>query len=164
MKTNTEKTLEKTKKHAFDKDIYLLGQDAEGINYWLEAPSWDCNWYWGFGYIETYTNNTNPEKARDISSHSHANNFMSEYFTEWNGSKPILTLKTFTDSEGWEICELFEQFYFLQKAAENFGRGKCYCANTTVENWAKPELAKEINEKLIPMVTKRLLEILTPKA
>ena len=42
---------------AFKKKIYLLGADAEGTKYWLEAPSWDCDWYWGFGYVETYTNN-----------------------------------------------------------------------------------------------------------
>ena len=44
--------------------FYLLGRDEEGINYWLEEPSWDCGWYWGFGYVETYT--TNEVKADKI--------------------------------------------------------------------------------------------------
>ena len=56
----------------------------------------------------------------------------------------------------------FEQFYFLQKAAENFKRGKCHCANTYVTKWDKPELTKEINEEIIPRVTNRIIEILKP--
>lgn len=57
--------------HAFNKQIYLLGKNKHNKLVWLEEPSWDCDWYWGFGYMETYTNNTNPSKARDISSHTH---------------------------------------------------------------------------------------------
>ena len=48
--------LNKKKIHVFGKDAYLLGKDDQGIQYWLESPSWDCDWYWGFGYVETYTN------------------------------------------------------------------------------------------------------------
>lgn len=154
--------MEKQKSHAFNKDVYLLGKNSEGIYYWLESPTWDCNWYWGFGYIESYTNNKYPHLSRDIQSHQHADNFMSSWFIEWNGSKPILTERTFTDREGWELSELFEQFYFLKKAAENFGRGKCHCSDTTIDNWAKPELATEINKLIIPKVIARIIEILTP--
>lgn len=53
------------------KNVYLLGRDQEGNKRWLAAPSWDCGWYWGFGYIETYQQNWSPEKARDISEHTH---------------------------------------------------------------------------------------------
>ena len=45
--------MKKEKRKAFGKKIYLLGKDAEGVKYWLEEASWDCNWYYGFGYIET---------------------------------------------------------------------------------------------------------------
>lgn len=152
----------KVKSHAFGKDIYLLGKDEQGINYWLETPKWECNWYWGFGYIETYTNNKYPHLSKDVSSHTHADKFMSKWFTSWNGSKPILKEKTFNEKEGWELSELFEQFYFLKDAAANFGRGKCHTADTVIEKWQKPELVKEINEILIPKITKRIMDILTP--
>ena len=66
------KTLPKTKDKAFGKEVYLLGRDNEGIKYWLEEPKWDCEWYWGFGYIETYSGNRKPSIAIDISSHQHA--------------------------------------------------------------------------------------------
>jgi len=163
-KINTEKPImPKIKSRAFGKDIFLLGQDADGKNYWLESPRWDCNWYWGFGYIETYTNNNNPSAARDIESHSHASKFMSEYFTEWNGSKPILKYRTFTDQEGWELSELFAQFYHLQKQAEFWKRGKMNTANTKVQSWTDEKLAEKINQEMIPAITVRILEILTPK-
>jgi hypothetical protein len=62
-----------------------------------------------------------------------------------------------------ELTELFNQFYFLKSAAENFGRGKCHTANTTAPKWEKKDLAKEINEIHIPNVTNRILEILSPE-
>ena len=87
---------------------------------------------------------------------------MSKWFIEWNGSKPILCKTTFSEKEGWELSELFQQFYFLKSAAENFKHGKCHCAETTIEKWAKPELATEINEIILPRVMNRILQILTP--
>lgn len=27
------------------KEYYLLGKDSEGINYYLEEASWDCDWH-----------------------------------------------------------------------------------------------------------------------
>lgn len=176
METTTQQ-LKKRQSFAFGKDIYLLGQDSDGTNYWLEAPKWDCGWYWGFGYVETYTDNENPSKARDMESHQHIDSsFMGsqEYYdSEKQCSRkgeyvnniydsPRLPIKTFTENEGWELSELFNQFYFLREAAENFGRGKCHTANTKAPKWEKKDLAKEINEVHIPAVTKRILEILTP--
>lgn len=155
--------LEKQKSYHGKKDVYLLGKDKEGVKHWLEAPSWDCDWYWGFGYIETYRGNRKPEIASDINSHRHADNFMSEYFTEWNGSEPFLTQKTFNEKEGWELSELFKQFYHLKEQAEFWGRGKMYVANTKVQSWKNEELANKINREMIPTITARILEILTPE-
>lgn len=191
--------MKKEKRHAFGKDIYLLGVDADGTRYWLEAPSWDCGWYWGFGYVEVYDYeerdyveceeyfkmkytgdddylnyeevDTNlyvkystipeedqvPKNATDICSHQHIEKFYGKW---WSKSDSILTEVPFTDKEGWELSELFDQFYFLKEAAEMFGRGKAHTANTTINTWKKPDLVKEINEELIPMVTNRILEIL----
>lgn len=153
--------MKKQKSHAFGKDVYLLGSDSEGIKHWLEAPSWDCGWYWGFGYIETYEENREPEKARDIDSHRHADKFMSEYFTEWNGSKPILSEMTFDEKEGWRLSELFRRFYILKETAELFGRGGANISGTD-ESLKREAWTKEINEKIIPEVTKEILSILTP--
>jgi len=155
--------MEKRKIRIFGKDAYLLGQDEDGIFQWLEAPSWDCGWYWGFGYIVTLTDNLKPQNSRDISSHFHAENFLSKWSKFMGEKKPLLKIRVFMDKDGWELSELFEQFYFLRKAAENFGRGKCHCADTKIPSWKKEKLAGEINREILPKVMARILEILSPK-
>lgn len=190
--------MKKQKSKAFRKEIYLLGCDSSGQNYWLEAPSWDCNWYWGFGYIETYTNNSNPSISKDIESHQHWCNRLQSlkqepwligykeieyknqapWATKTEDGKPYyhyhkeyvhnpydnpyLVDKTFNKEEGWELGELFAQFYFLKEAVEMFGRGKAHVAGTSINLWKDESKVKEINEVIIPMVTKRILEILSP--
>jgi hypothetical protein len=154
--------MKKQKSHAFGNDVYLLGKGFNGVYYWLLAPQWHCNWYWGFGYIETYTNNKYPYLSRDLQSCSHANDFLSKYFTEWNGNKPILACKTFTEAEGWELCELFESFYLLKNTAEFYGRGKSHVAPTCIDLKNK-RLARKINEIELPLIMNRIIEILTPK-
>ncbi|MCP4255004.1 MAG: hypothetical protein GY775_16680 [Candidatus Scalindua sp.] len=151
--------MKKRKLHAFSKDVYLLGEDIDGIKYWLEAPSWDCKWYWGFGFIVTYTYNNRPDLAKDINSHQHADNFLSK----WTGEGCLLFKKAFTCTEGWELSELFKQFYFLKEAAEMFGRGKAFVSSTKIEAWKDANKVKEINEILIPRVTSRIIQILTPE-
>jgi len=176
-KPDNKAGIPKRKSHAFGKDVYLLGTDKEGIRYWLEAPTWDCGWYWGFGYVETYHNNAMPTRAKDIDSHTHIDSAFigkHEYYDTTTKTRklseyihniydnPTLCSKTFNEKEGWELSELFNQFYFLRQAAENFGRGKCHTANTTAPSWEKKDLAKEINEVHIPAVTARILQILSP--
>jgi len=161
-----------------NKKVYLLGKDKEGIKYWLEEPSWNCRWYWGFGYIETYTNSF-PNMSKDISSHQHWERTLQEIkepryligyayggiissgYTQNPYTNPYLIEKTFNQKEGWELGELFKQFYFLQEAAEMFGRGKANIADAKIELWKDEAKTKEINEIIIPKVTKRILEILT---
>ena len=69
------KLVKKVNYKMFGKQIYLIGINREGEKVFLEAPSWDCDWYWGFGYLETYTNNYQITRSKDISSHSHFDNF-----------------------------------------------------------------------------------------
>lgn len=153
--------MNKQKIHAFNRDAYLLGADEDGTRYYLQAASWDCGWYWGFGYIESYTNNKNPEESRDIASHEHADNFMLEWFMERNGSKPRLVERTFTDEEGWELCELLKQYYVLEETAAFFRRGFANIAKP-IPLYKKPDLVKEINQVRMPMIFNRVYEILTP--
>ena len=129
-------TLTKKQNHAFGKDIYLLGVDSNNENVWLEAPSWDCGWYWGFGYVERYTNNKNPQNARDITSHTHIDSeFKKDGVIDVNKG---LERTTFTKDEGIRLNALFTEFYQLK--------------DTKSEN---------ANKILIPNITKEIIEILT---
>lgn len=171
--------MKKQTSHAFNKDIYLMGINQEGRKVWLEAPSWDCEWYWGFGYIETYTNNASPGDSKDIESHQHINssvmgqmfNYDYENGKEYKGEyihniyeSPFFKSVTFSESEGWELSELFKQFYTLRESAEMFGRGSCHISTSKATQGVlkRKEWADTINQDIIPQVTKRILEILTP--
>jgi len=171
--------LKKKTSFAFGKKIYLLGQDKDGTNYWLEEPKWDCGWYWGFGYIETYTNNSNPHLAKDINSHSHFSGFVGEQEKyDWDKGcfvkgeyinnvydSPRLAKTVFSEKEGWKLSELFKQFYLLQDMAE-----LCHCGSTgisTVKEVKHDEDIKgwyeSINSQIIPRITAEILKILTPE-
>ena len=144
MKTETQNNvIKKRKSHAFNKDIYLLGVDENNENVWLEAPSWDCGWYWGFGYVERYTNNQNPSKVIDITSHTHIN---SEFVNEGgtiNLNKGLIKT-TYTKNEGERLNILFTRFYTLKELARK-----------------EKEKAKQINENMIPKITDEIIKILS---
>ena len=154
--------IEKRKSFAFGKEVYLLGSDSDGVTYWLEAPSWDCGWYWGFGYIETYTNNTSPHASRDIESHQHADNFYSEWCNK------ILKEKTFSDDEKWALCELFENFYTLKNLAETQKHeGKEGNFTSKRHGFDYRKLLREdvnINRDCLPFVMAKIVSILTGRS
>ena len=176
--TTNRETMSKKVSHAFGKDVYLLGMGEDGTMYWLEAQKWDCGWYWGFGYVEAYTNNKNPAKAKDISSHEHIDSsFMgqSEYYDHAKGcfrkgeyisnlfDSPRFSATTFTENEGWTLSELFKTFYNLRQSAEVFGRGGSHITDNPCKDTIKNEAwTKHINEVMIPAVTAKIIEILTP--
>ena len=159
------KPLNKKKSSAFNKDCYLIGKDKHGDYIWLEAAQWTCGWYWGFGYIEVYTNQLNPEKARDISSHSHFNGLIGkqedgEYKHHIN---EVLVESVLSDSESWELADLMSSFYTLQDAAALLKLGSSYIASSAVSNDLKNDgMRKEINEVLMPAIINRVYAILDP--
>ena len=177
----TKKLLEKQQTQAFGKDVFLLGVDTSGIKYWLEAPKWDCGWYWGFGYIETYTNNSNPAGSKDINSHQHFSGFVGsqeKYDFEKKAfvkadyihniyDNDLFTGFTFDEETGWKISELFKQFYLLRDVAD-FCHKKpvCGCNITTVpevDHGNLDDWGKKINEEMIPKITKQIINYLTPE-
>lgn len=166
MNNTITKKLKKQIDHAFKKDVYLLGKDADGNKLWLEAPSWDCDWYWGFGYVEEYVQNWAPSKARDIQSHTHI-----DIKFKKNGKiqmwKSALVLHTYTQKEAILLGDLFTRFYALKDAAAKL--------HDNVFNTSKIDLLPTVtpfneNHKQwisivcdeIPEITQQIIDILTP--
>jgi hypothetical protein len=151
--TQQKSALKKQIKHVFRKDIFLLGTDNEGVKYWLEAPSWDCGWYWGFGYVETYTDNTNPEKAKDISSHRHIDTFFkrANKISLWNTE---LSKHAYTGSEAAQLNELFTSFYQLQKAAGSLHDNDYNC--NSIDELKKIQPIDENHGKWLDLVTNQI--------
>lgn len=151
--------LTKTESYAFDEEkVYLLGKNGNGTKYWLKAPSWDCNWYWRFGYIVTYEGNCKPEDALDLNLHTHADNFM-DWCIEWSGKKPVLKETTFSEHEAWKLSELFKRFYMFEDLAAYYRRGSVRICELN-DNKTDKEESKRINEVEIPYITEKIINIL----
>ena len=149
--------------YAFSKKIYLLGADKEGVKYWLEAPSWDCGWYWGFGYVETYTNNNCPSKARDINSHQHFDSlFLNSNVCAFDAFKEFFKETTLSKDEIWMLLDYMKSFYALRETAETLGAGYSHMTERAkIEEVKNVEMTKEINEKILPAIFEKIDSLLS---
>lgn len=155
--------LEKKKSHAFGKDTYLLGKDKDGTYYWLEEAKWDCGWYWGFGYVETYTNNKNPEMAIDINSHQHFDRlFFRADKMSYDAFKEFFEETVLTDKEIWKLLELMQSFYTAEKYAELVYRGGSHYTNNPCSIFIKDEKEyTRINKVMIPAICDEVYRLLS---
>ena len=155
--------MKKEKRFAFGKNIYLLESDKDGVKYWLEEASWDCGWYWGFGYVETYTNNRNPEKAKDIDSHQHFDGLFLKN-NIFDSFKEMLIDTPLTDKEIWQLLELMKTFYTLKNNAELYHHGGSYITNNVLKDILKNEIGEnKINKEIMPKLFEEIYKILTPE-
>lgn len=147
------------------KKVYLLGADQEGTKYWLEEPSWDCDWYWGLGYVETYTSNDSPRSSRDINSHQHFDGLILngpsygfENFKNFFKETPL------TDDEIWELIDLMKTCYTLRTTAELFHSGHSHQTERAKIDILKDKtLEDKINKELLPAVFKRIQSLFEGK-
>ena len=157
------KQLQKTKTMAFGKSIYLLGEDANGVRYWLERAQFDCDWYWGIGYVETYTNNKAPHLARDIASHQHFNGLF------LNGSKccidlfnDLLVNTPLNDSEKWQLLELMQSAYTMRKYSDMlYTHGAHITHNVCGDTIANDSEYERINKIALPAILEEIYKLLS---
>ena len=149
---------------------YLMGKNQRGEKVWLETPSWDCDWYWGFGYLTTKNSHTHvyglTSRHEYYDTEKQCYRLSSEYLHNIYDS-PKLVETTFTEEEGWKLSELFKEFYLLKDMAEYTHRNPASCNLTTSTVTPDPEKMaqwhKEINEVMIPLITAEILRMLTPE-
>jgi len=153
------KKINKKTSFAFRKNIYLLGRDEDGINYWLEEPTFDCGWYWGLGYIETYTNNRSPQNSKDIQSHEH---FISKFLDKgYDTYRNFFKESTLDEKEIWRLLELMSTSYTLEKAARLFEKGSAWVAKNDCYDVIKDQdLYEEIVKVKLPAVNSAICNLL----
>lgn len=150
--------MEKQVMEKFGKTYYLLGIDKNGNKVWLLEASWECGWYWGLGYIQTFN-----KKQTDINSHSH---FDTLFFKKDSHKSYIKCFNdvTLTDKEIWQLLELMKSLYILRKYSDMLYCGGAYITENPCKAVLKSdEEYKRINQVVIPSLNKKIYELLGGK-
>ena len=95
-----------------------IGYGNNGETVYLEKHSWDCDWYWAFGYLNT------ADMHFHFSSMVPNQSDRNEIKFDLGFDEPY-TVKLDPRLNGWELMELFSQAYALKEYYEMFYRGGC---------------------------------------
>jgi len=122
------------------KKIRIGKLEDSGESVFLEKHNWDCDWYWGFGYLETRHSHFHFESMVPNKSDK-------SYLIFDLGYKAKLNLDP--KLNGWVLMELFAQAYTLKHVAELYHRGCAGIGDAKGLGIKKDrEKAKEINSEL----------------
>lgn len=118
---------------------------------YLYIPKWDCNWYWGFGYIGN--NNCHYHLSLD------------DYNTNlYDAIKLHFDKNSFRikeDKDIWVFCEIVKTIYLLRKISELYYRGSSnYTNNPYKELLQNLEEYENINYNIIPTLIDGMYQIL----
>ena len=154
--------MKKEKNFAFNKTIWLLGKRREdGRNVYLEEPSWDCGWYWGFGFLQTYTNNNAPHLAKDIYSHSHFDRqILKDASNAYDNFKNYFEETPLTDDEIWKLCDYMTTFYKLKETAELFRYGYSLTKCAKIDELKQTGIEEDINKIYLPKLFENIKNLL----
>ena len=128
----------------FGKKYYLLGTRKEdNKKVWLEEGHFDCNWYWGVGYVEifngTYT---------DIDEHTHFDSLFLKT-NIYDDFKDYFKDTTLTNNEIWELLELMQTIYHLRKTSDTiYQKGSYINENNTEKEIFDEDIYKKMYDKI----------------
>lgn len=124
---------------------------------WLEKHSWDCDWYWGFGYI----GNKHLHTHFDLTFLSDSQHYIASEIFEQND-----TAINITDKAWWIIRDLFVQAYALSKAAAVYRYGGHQTSEEITTIIQDKKMSRILNNDLeivLNTLWNFLSEIRTPK-
>lgn len=136
-----------TTKTNFTSDI-LIGNIKGGGYVHLAAPSWDCDWYWGFGYIQNKNINTHFDSLGNNNMYDNIKDNFTDFIIQ-------------DDKDLWQFCELMQTFYNLKNTAEVLGRGGShYTKNPLSELIKNTDEVERINNILMPAIFDEIYALL----
>ena len=167
--TTTKPKIEMLEKHvseAFGKKIYLLGTFKDGHNFWLKEPTWDCGWYWGFGYVSTYQSHQHYDglcfNKYEYYDHKKGCFQQGEYIHKLS-DRPDVVACSLIEREQWILSDLMKMAYTLKKTAELYRQGNAHLtSHELVPQLKRPDREKEINEIELPAIFAQIEKLLTP--
>ena len=144
----------------FGNKYYLLGTRKEdNKKIWLQEGSFDCNWYWGVGYVEVFNRN-----YTDISEHTHFNSLFLKT-NIFDSFKDYFKDTTLSDDEIWQLLELMQTIYTLREMSDTIHRRGSHITTTNIENHIFNEniyinMYDKINNDTIPTLLNTVYELL----
>ena len=143
-------------------DAYvLIGIDGDGKKRFLKEASWECGWYWGFGYVEMFTNNNRPDLSSDILMHQHFDSL----FLRGDGYNKFFKMfedrTSMSEGEMWKFLELMKSFYTARAYSDMLHRGGAGYSENPVSNVIKDDFEySRINLEVIPEIIKSAYDTL----
>jgi len=122
--------------------IYLgrtRGGFAPGEGVYLEKHTWDCDWYWGFGYV----GNKN--------CHFHMDSMIeapNNHVQDWHDITHHFEKTWITQDQWWILRDLFLSAYALKRAAEVYRHGGHQTSKAAPYQIIDPEQERVINADL----------------
>lgn len=130
----------------FPFNIYIGIDRKTGYKIYLNGFSWDCNGYYGGGYLSYYNKIGRP--ALQIQTHFNIafldNIIKNNQSALWFSLSDIVNDAQFNSNEWWRIKDLYCQFYALKKAADVFKYG----GHCTSQGRNKKEINLDMNYKI----------------
>lgn len=127
----------------------LLGK-VDGEKIYLSPPSWDCDWYWGFGYLGNKDCHYHVDGMdKDVGLHTAFKNHFGDTFIVTN------------DNDVWTLAELFASFYTLKEYAEMCHTGGAHLTSNPCKGLLKNKSEEDrINNVVLPQVFEEIYKIL----
>lgn len=133
--------------------IYLGRVNGRGMTY-LTKHSWDCGWYWGFGYLGNQTCHWHFESLL-----TRRSDFLEG--VDLHNVDAIFSKTWITQHQWWILRDLFIQAYALGKAAETYRLGGHQTGAAAPYRRINAQRAKWLNndlEKLLDAIWELLEE------
>lgn len=135
-------------KTIWEKEIFLGRRNDDSALIYLSPPSWDCGWYWGFGYLG------NKDEHYHLSSYQ--KNPCTGQWRNINMYDALIKdycLAPSISSNLWEFCELALTIYSLRNAAEVLGRGGSHMTkNPCCDAIVNRDEVTRLNNVVIPQL------------
>jgi hypothetical protein len=119
---------------------YLGKRKEDGRMVYLAAPTWDCDWYWSFGYLGA------------TGEHFHLRNYGNMDWKDCLERDYNLNVKLRGDNL-WKFYELAKTAYKLKEVAEVLGRGGCNITDNPLAEVIKNKTEVDrINQIVLPQI------------
>ena len=159
----TKATELKSELNKLPKKLYIGKNKGDDI--YITSPSWDCDWYWGFGYLSNKNTHYHIDGLKKHQTYNTEKKcFEYEFLNLVDGFKKHFgNTLIVRDSQLWKLCELFQTFYTLKESSEVLGRGGSYYTSNPCKNIiTNTNEVNRINEIVLPSIFIEIYKILIP--